>query len=112
MHQNGAMPRLTCKVAGFYLIQGALTIAGDGTGAGYRQLQLKLNGTALLDTDFDGHPAPGLPTGLAADTLWSLNVGDYVELHVYQNSGVALSINGSNGATDYSGVYLSMIKVG
>src|SRR5580765_3941209 len=112
LHTNSAMPRLTCKVAGMYLIQGALTIAGDGPGAGYRQLQLKLNGATLLDTDFDGHPSPGLPTGLAADTVWNLNVGDWVELHVFQNSGIALSVNGSNGATDYSGVYLSMVKIG
>jgi hypothetical protein len=105
------MPRLTCKVPGVYFIQAALTINADGVGTGYRQLQLAFNG-ALLVTDIKTRPHPTTSESLQVNCLWTLAVGDYVTVSVFQNSGVGLTINASNGASDRSGAYLSMVKVG
>lgn len=75
--------RLTCRVPGLYVIGGGGVWDTNTTGA--RGVGIYLNGTAFIQTDV-GSPAATF-THQSVTTVWRLGVGDYVELHFYQNSG-------------------------
>ena len=93
--------RLTCQVAGTYLVWGNVSWAGVAAGV-YRQSLIRVNGVQIA--------APGgtwsfTPSGTQAtiapiSTILNLNVGDYVELTAYQDSGAALSTNASDGVNN------------
>lgn len=78
--------RLTCKTAGSYAVKAGLEWAGNATGE--RITELTLNG-AITIARVRG--AAGL-VNQNPSTTYALAVNDYVELRVYQDSGVALNI--------------------
>lgn len=82
--------RLTTQTEGYYTIVGNARWAANATGQ--RFLDIKLNGTTFigiqsLDTTTGGFPAVTVTT-----TIYFLSVGDYVELHAFQNSGGNLDV--------------------
>lgn len=80
--------RLTVPAAGKYLIIGQIAFAG---GAGVRGVQIRLNGTTTLASNFV-NPVTGASTDLIVVTEYELAASDYVELVVYQNSGGAINV--------------------
>lgn len=100
--------RLTCKTSGKYQITANVAWA-LGTG-GRRGVNIKLNGIAFnYIASQESSPQPD-NVGYAVQnvtTLYNLNVGDYVEVEVYQSSGASLNIQASN----YTPLFM-MAKVG
>ncbi len=92
--------RLTAQTEGYYIIIGNARWAANATGQ--RFLDIKLNGTTFigiqsLDTTTGGFPAVTVTT-----TIYFLSVGDYVELHAFQNSGGNLDVvNFSNYSPEF-----------
>lgn len=91
IHDNATNPsRLTCQTAGLYLIIGQ---AGwQSNTSGRRALSIRLNGTTYIA---DSNDIAAGPNGQIIMTTWLLNVGDYVELTVYQDSGTNLNVIGN-----------------
>ncbi|MBA7701520.1 hypothetical protein ES703_110260 [subsurface metagenome] len=90
IHDNAVNnSRLTCKTAGKYLITAPYLFAGNA--AGYRQAYLRVNGVTTIVYSRLDSPGGG-EFFLLALTTWDLAVNDYVELLVYQTSGVALNL--------------------
>jgi len=87
--------RLTCQVAGVYDIVAAISFGG-AVGGNQRACGILLNGGAYAGiggmTAFT--PTNGINYSTISAQLY-LNIGDYVELQVYQDSGAALAINAS-----------------
>jgi hypothetical protein len=83
--------RLTCQQAGVYQIGASVDFAGSASGS-YRMLELFLNGTTLIGKMH----SPFLASSgirVEVNTQYNLAVGDYVEVHAYQDSGGALNVN-------------------
>lgn len=82
--------RITVAAAGLYLVGANVTWENNSTGA--RELNLRVNGSDFIARVVQ----PGDPTinttDQAVTTLVSLAAGDYVEVVVRQNSGVALNV--------------------
>lgn len=89
--------------AGLYAISGVVQFASNA--AGYRQLQIQLNGATILSS-FVVAPTTTV-TSVLGETKYYLNDGDYIELLAYQNSGGALNVNAGAGNT-----WFSMVRVG
>lgn len=82
--------RLTCGVAGRYLIGGNIAFAGGTQGS--RQIAISLNGNIFIAR----HVNP-FSTGICAlSTVYNLAVNDYVELMAYQENGSALDVLSEN----------------
>lgn len=87
--------RLTCKSAGKYLINGDLYFEANSTGI--RQVSIRLNGTTYLGSNStNAIPSGSGGTEVSTSVVIDMKVGDYVELHCYQNSGVTLQAAGTN----------------
>lgn len=86
----GSPTRLTCQVAGTYQISAFMRFQNNATGI--RQVNIGLNGVANVARATI--PATsGFQTDVPPVTsLIYLNVGDYVEVALYQTSGVALNV--------------------
>lgn len=107
--------RLTCQVAGIYVISAALRF-GAASGGANRFVWIDLNGGSS-----NGGITTGGQTGIAwantggpqlsASTVVKLNVGDYVRCVVYQDSGAALNLLNSTG-TDMTQSDFSMALLG
>lgn len=97
--------RLTCVTAGFYYINGGVLFAANATGQ--RSVQIRLNGTTNIGGDPRVGAAAAGGTRLAANTVYRLSVGDYVELVVFQNSGGALNVTyEGNSSPEFGMTYL------
>lgn len=81
--------RLTCPIAGKYLIGG--NVRWDANATGVRDLQILLNNTTYIGRVYMGATA-AINYAQSIVTLYDLAAGDYVELRVYQNSGGALDV--------------------
>ena len=90
IHDNIAFnTHLTCRTAGKYIITGCFMIAAHATGQ--RTAAIRLNGvTYIAENRQVGLAAVLLAITVAA--IYDLAITDYVELVVYQNSGVALNV--------------------
>lgn len=77
--------RLTCRVPGLYSIGGRFSWDTNTTGVRYGYVTL--NGTT--DLCIEGGLTPTAVGGyfMTLETLYRLNVGDYVELMAFSNSG-------------------------
>lgn len=75
--------------AGRYHFGGCIEFAADING--YRQLGLRLNGTTFIAIN-NKTPLGGIADRMTIDSIYEFVSGDYVELIVYQDSGVALNI--------------------
>jgi len=88
---SGNPTRLTCQVAGTYSIFGDLewTAVAGGT----RRTAVLLNGTNYLGTShLPGINATALLLNTPMTTVTYLNVGDYVEMVAYQDSGAPITV--------------------
>jgi hypothetical protein len=81
--------RLTCRTAGLYSINGHVQFASNATGS--RVASILLNGTHVIANMRVPAVSDGA-TVLTVSTVWSLAVGNYVELRVYQTSGGNLDV--------------------
>ena len=95
--QNGGLhsdttqnTRLTAQRAGWYTMGGNVQWAAAG--AGIRHIGVRINGaTIIASTEVD--PTGATIVDQAISTSYYLNVGDYAEIIVYQNSGGNLNVN-------------------
>lgn len=80
--------RLTCKTAGKYQIVAFVTFGPNAVGD--RQARLMVNGVTQIDNSY------GVRLGdfeiCHLSSIWHLEVGDYLYLAVYQDSGGALDV--------------------
>jgi hypothetical protein len=101
LFSSGDPTKLTCKRAGKYLIIGQVGFYPNATG--YRTAGIFVNGTAPPASIAVGN-IPGQVVSVGPDltlsTIYSLSIGDYVTLSVWQNSGGALSVYPSSAAGD------------
>lgn len=81
--------RLTCKIAGKYLITASAQFAANGTGQRFAWIRHG-GSTKLAGTGQDAGASE--QTRLSVSTIYELAVGEYVEVTVWQNSGGALNI--------------------
>lgn len=95
--------RLTCVTAGKYLISADMEFAPNATGT-YRKLAIRLNGTTIISLAAISPIASGADAShLSISTIYSLVVGDYVEMMVKQDSGGNLDVSSSpNSSPEFS----------
>lgn len=86
--------RLTAPIAGIYLIGGGVRLVAN-SGGNTRASMIRLNGTTDIGSFNDNSHNATYAADMCPVTLYRLDVGDYVELTVYQDSGVALNASAS-----------------
>jgi hypothetical protein len=102
---NNTRVTIPANNAGVYLVVGGTQFAANATG--FRQLELRLNGTTVLATV--SLPVNGAtPTVAQIAAVVSLSVADYLELIATQNSGGALN---AGSATRALASFLQVIRV-
>ena len=89
--------RYTCQLAGYYFMIGAIWYASNTTG--YRRGDLYVNSNSLTPQWQVSAEAPTTGCGIQVNGMQYLNVGDYVNLMAYQNSGGALSTPGGGACS-------------
>jgi len=80
--------RLTCRTAGLYHITGHVGFAANNNG--WRQIEVVLNALTSWGPQ-GGPPKTTYWTILTTTTQLYLQIGDYIELQVFQDSGGALN---------------------
>jgi hypothetical protein len=89
LHDAGTPQRLTIPQAGKYLVFCHLSWKTQGGGS--RLVSIVRNGDLVIATDNEqGDPAHH--TELTVSTAWGFAAGDYVEVHVAQDSGTTVNI--------------------
>ena len=83
--------RLTCKTAGKYMIIANFELAHDITGVRISRLLLD-NVTIIANVAFNAITATGVGTRVQVSTIYDLAVNQYVEVDIYQDSGVSLNV--------------------
>lgn len=81
--------RLTCKTAGKYLISAHIEISANASG--YRGVYLKLNGTTNIAVDIRKGFSEAVNI-ITLSTIYNLEVNDYVEVWIAQDSGSILTV--------------------
>lgn len=90
--------RYVAQVAGWYIVSGVAVLGSSGTNVASR---LAVNGTVVLATANTGGALAAASLATAAcDLPVFLNVNDYVEVQMYQNSGGA--VNTSATGVDFT----------
>lgn len=79
--------KVTIRTAGWYDVSGGLTFESN-TGGSTREVQIRLNGATVIQRSTRDPNASG-STHVSVATTDYFNVGDYVELVAFQNSGGA-----------------------
>ena len=82
--------RLTAVKRGWYDICGHVKFASDNTGR--RGIAIRESGVTTIAVDMRDS-VQGADTMISISTKYWLNVGEYVELQVYQNSGGNLNVD-------------------
>jgi hypothetical protein len=94
MHDPAQPTRLTAPVSGVYLIVVNVVWPHDGgIGAGFREIELIVNGTGHLGFAHEDEPAPSSPIPQVITVPVKLNAGSYVEVQARQTSGAPLTIS-------------------
>ena len=88
LHDPSQPTRLVAPVAGKYLL--FCNVSFPTNGIGRRGIAFRLNGTLELDVSGDRADDAGHYTDLLPTTVYGLAAGDYVEVHVAQDSGTTL----------------------
>lgn len=88
--------RLTIPFAGYYRVTGNLRYASNATG--FRQAQLRLNGTTLIGSVVVSATATNV-TDLQVTSDYLFAAGDYIELVAGQTSGGNLNISAAGNFT-------------
>lgn len=98
--------RYTAQVAGTYLVLGFAAFVGNPTGV--RGSRIALNGTSVRGSQTNVNTNTG---SVWAEPCWAvtaMNLGDYVEVQAFQNSGGALNTNnGVDCTTSLAAFWLS-----
>lgn len=86
--------RYVCQVAGWYWVQGTASLPN---GTANRSIQIAINGsnapgTTLIAAASSGNSWAGIAGGLV-----QMNVNDFLEVQLWQNSGGSLNTNVTNG---------------
>ena len=90
MWAAGQPTRLTCKIAGTYLIV-ANAMWTPAAGGASRQLVLEVNAATIIGRSI--MPASSAFNQFCiAVSIWKLAVNDYVEAYAFQDSGAALNV--------------------
>jgi len=99
MWSAGQPTRLTCQVAGKYVVVSHLRFAPNATGV--RQVNFNVNGSVLIARSTLNATAGGAQTDMPPmPVVWDFNVGDYVEVSVYQTSGGPLNLEAVGSSSD------------
>ncbi|TMR11757.1 hypothetical protein ETD86_34885 [Nonomuraea turkmeniaca] len=88
--------RYTCATAGYYEVWGYIkwaTVAG-----GYRACEMRKNGGGPANVDYRPLPSSNEAANQVRGDFF-LNVGDYMELWAFQNSGGSINIDNGFGTT-------------
>jgi hypothetical protein len=85
--------RLTCTIAGKYLIIANIRFATNSTGT--RAVNLRLNGSNIAGVTQAGATGSNICL-MHVSTIYDLAVGDYVEVTVQQTSGGNLNVEASS----------------
>lgn len=89
-HWSGGTPtRLTCRVAGVYIISGHISFSANSTGR--RVVRIFRNDTTQIALSSVNATSTQL-VHISLSALLKLSVGDYIELGAYQDSGGVLDI--------------------
>lgn len=84
--------RFTAVTAGWYMVTGSVSWVGSS--GGRRGSRWAINGTPVPGTEIMTPPAGNTSMGTpAVSTDVFLNVGDFLELFVFQDSGAALNVS-------------------
>jgi hypothetical protein len=93
LHDLSTNPsRITIETAGKYLVGAYLQFVANATGV--RVVSILLNGSTISG-DQRVTAGAGVTTNITPVALLDLAVGDYVEVLVFQNSGVSLNVTGN-----------------
>lgn len=96
-HSTSVNPsRLTCVNPGRYLLFGAVQFAANTTGSRFLQFRKNGSGTSTDPSLASSQGAAAAGTdgiSLSISDLVILSAGDYIELIVFQDAGVALNAN-------------------
>ncbi|MEW2302579.1 hypothetical protein AB0958_21845 [Streptomyces sp. NPDC006655] len=95
--------RFTCQTAGWYYITGSVCFATNSSGT--RTLNIFLNGAGVVGAANQVAPSASNGTSVLSSTFVQLNVGDYVELAAWQNSGSSLGTSTSTAIATTMCVY-------
>jgi hypothetical protein len=97
IHNNtaGLNAQLTCRTAGKYRITANICFAG-GAGA-VRQVQIIHNVAGVIAEDDRPPSTAGNLTTVSISTVWTMAVGESVNVSVYQDSGGALNVRADVG---------------
>lgn len=101
--------RYTVQVAGIYLCVGQVAFPGNVAGA--RSIRIGVNGSQATGAGgvYEGPPSLSASNSWAAQAIYfdSLDVGDYVEVEAWQNSGSTISMGGGGAAASLSCFWMS-----
>ena len=94
MHDTGSNTgRLTCRVAGGYLILANTNIQANSANA---QGDIYLNGTTILSTAMSPSMTTGVLSYIQIATFYRLAVNDYVETRIQASTGTPLCLGGAS----------------
>jgi hypothetical protein len=82
--------RYVCQTAGLYFVTGSVCFNATNAN-GSRTMNIFVNGAGQTGAGIQSAPSPANGASVFSVTLVQLNVGDYVELACWQNSGSAIS---------------------
>lgn len=88
MHNTVTPTRITVPVSGVYRLGGAITWASNA--AGIRTFHLRVNGTDVVCAEDKAAVSGSMSMTISAECY--LDLGDYVELYTYQDSGGSLDV--------------------
>jgi len=85
--------RYVCQTAGLYWVSGSVNFATNSSNT--RTLQILYNSGGVVGSAQQVAPAPNRGGSVFTSTLLQLNVGDYVEIAAWQDSGTSLATSAS-----------------
>jgi hypothetical protein len=95
-----------------FSIQAYITVDSASSATGVRKLALAINGTRTWQQVVDNHPSTTNVARLNLAATSALYVGDYVQVSVYQDSGVALNAGSSTVAAREEQLFLCITRIG
>lgn len=108
---SGGAPSIIFNTAGLYLIRASAQWAGSATGTRKMFLLLNTNTEPFASIeDANAGAGGGIHTEITG--IWPFNVGDYLRVAAWQNSGGNLVITAAGSAGNYEGAYLSIVPLG
>jgi hypothetical protein len=103
MHSTSVNPsHVVAPLAGYYDVSAFVGFAGAA--AGIRQVYFRKNGDVYGNSLIFPSNGASAEVQIVIVETWSLAANDYIEILVWQNSGGALSVTGSNVTLSLTGV--------